>query len=61
MPSKKTKPLKGADLERFESERDLAADLLRSVREMKAGKGTVVHSPAFEAREKTGLSQSQFA
>jgi putative transcriptional regulator len=28
---------------------------------MKAGKVRVVHSPAAEAREKTGLSQSQFA
>ncbi len=61
MPSKKTKPLKDAELEKFESERDLAADLLQSVREMKAGKGSVVYSPAIEAREKTGLSQSQFA
>lgn len=61
MPSKKTKPMKEADLEKFESERDLAADLLQSVREMKAGKGTVVYSPAAVAREKTGLSQSQFA
>ena len=50
MPSKKTKPLKDADLEKFESERDLAADLLQSLREMKAGKGTVVYLPAIEAR-----------
>ena len=61
MSSKKTKPLTDSELEEFESQRDLAADLLQSVREMKAGKGTVVYSPAIEAREKTGLSQSQFA
>ena len=61
MPSKKTKPMTKSELEKFESERDLAADLLESVREMKAGKGAVVYSPAIEARAKTGLSQSQFA
>ncbi|MCP5265333.1 MAG: helix-turn-helix domain-containing protein [Burkholderiaceae bacterium] len=61
MPSKKTKPLSDVDLEKFEAGRDLAAELLQSVREMKAGKGTVVYSPATEARERTGLSQSQFA
>lgn len=62
MPSKKkTKPLTDAELVEFESERDLAADLLESVREMKAGKGEVVYSQAIEARAKTGLSQSQFA
>jgi putative transcriptional regulator len=39
----------------------LAKELLESVKEMKAGKVTVVLAPAIEAREKTGLSQSQFA
>jgi putative transcriptional regulator len=43
------------------SKRDLAAELLRSVREMKAGQTRVVSSPVIEARQKTGLSQSQFA
>ncbi len=46
---------------RFEADRDLGAELLQSVREMKAGKVHVAYSPAIEAREKTGLSQSQFA
>ena len=61
MSSKTNKPLSAADLERYEANRDLAADLLQAVREMKAGQVHVVHTPAIEARRKTGLSQSQFA
>ena len=41
-----------------------AEDIFRltgTIREMKAGKVRVAYSPATEAREKTGLSQSQFA
>lgn len=60
MPSK-TKPLSKKELQTYESKRDLAADLLQSIREMKAGKTAVVFSAASEARQKTGLSQSQFA
>jgi putative transcriptional regulator len=60
VPSK-TKPLSPKQLAAYEATRNLATDLLRSIREMKAGKTHVVHSPAAEAREKTGLSQSQFA
>lgn len=60
MPSK-TKPLTDAELVDYEAERDLAAELLQSVREMKAGRVHVVSSPVIEARKKTGLSQSQFA
>lgn len=60
MPSK-TKPLSAAKLRAMESKRDLAAELLESVKQMKAGKTRVVLTPAVEAREKTGLSQSQFA
>jgi putative transcriptional regulator len=59
--SLKTKPLKGAKLRDFEAKRDLAAELLESVKQMKAGRTQVVLSPAIEARERTGLSQSQFA
>jgi putative transcriptional regulator len=55
----KTKPLTGAKLRDFEGKRDLAAELLESVKQMKAGKVQVVLSPAVEAREHTGLSQSQ--
>lgn len=60
MPSK-TKPLSAKELAAYEAKRDLAADLLQSIREMRAGKTKVVQTPAAEAREKTGLSQSQFA
>ena len=60
MPSK-AKPLSKVELDAYESTRDLAAELLESVRQMKAGKVQVVHSPAVEARERTGLAQSQFA
>jgi putative transcriptional regulator len=60
VPSK-AKPLTGAELEAYEAQRDLAAELLQSVREMKAGETEVVLSLAVEARRRTGLSQSQFA
>ena len=60
MPSK-SKPLSSAELTKYEATRDLAAELLQSVREMKAGQVQVVSSPVSEARKKTGLSQSQFA
>jgi len=60
VPSK-TKPLSRKELAAYEAKRDLAAELLQSIREMKAGKVQVVQTPATEAREKTGLSQSQFA
>ena len=57
----KSKPLTKTELAAYEAKRDLAADLLQSVREMKAGQLSVVSSPVVEARKKTGLSQSQFA
>ncbi|KQV49824.1 transcriptional regulator [Pelomonas sp. Root1217] len=60
MPSK-SKPLTDAELTAYEAKRDLAAELLQSVREMKAGQVHVISSPVIEARNKTGLSQSQFA
>jgi putative transcriptional regulator len=60
VPSK-SKPLSDAELTAYEAKRDLAAELLQSVREMKAGKVRVISSPVIEARNKTGLSQSQFA
>lgn len=60
MPSK-SKVLSAKELDAFESKRDLAAEILQSIREMKGGKTQVVFSPAAEARERTGLSQSQFA
>jgi putative transcriptional regulator len=60
MPSK-SKPLADAALETYEAQRDLGADLIQAIREMKAGQGRVVTSPVIAARKKTGLSQSQFA
>ena len=60
MPSK-AEPVTEAELKAYEARRDLAAELLQSVREMKAGKTQVVSSLAIEARQSTGLSQSQFA
>lgn len=60
MPSK-TKPLTDRQLRAHEATRSLAAELLESVRQMKAGRTQVVLSPAVEARKRTGLSQSQFA
>ena len=60
MPSK-SKPLAGAALAAHEARRDLAAELLESIREMKAGRVRVVSSPVVEARKNTGLSQAQFA
>jgi len=60
VPSK-NKPLTDAELTAYEAQRDLAAELLQSVREMKAGQVRVISSPVIDARNKTGLSQSQFA
>lgn len=60
MPSKR-KPLSDEQLAAHEAKRDLAAELLQSVKEMKNRQVAVVTSPVIEARKKTGLSQSQFA
>jgi putative transcriptional regulator len=40
---------------------ELGEKLLESVRQMKAGQGTVVYPPALAARERIGLSQARFA
>lgn len=56
-----TKPLTEAKLRAYEAKWDLAAELLESVQQMKAGNTEVVSSPAIEVRERIGLSQSQFA
>lgn len=57
----KSKLLGKAELDAYEASRDLAADVLQSIREMKASHVHVVASPVIEARKKTGLSQSEFA
>ena len=59
--SSKSKPLNETELADYESTRDLAADLLQSVREMRAGHTHVISTTVSEARKKTGLSQSEFA
>ncbi len=61
MSSKPKQPLNPSESAAYEATRNLAAELLESVREMQAGKVHVVASPVTEARRKTGLSQSQFA
>lgn len=60
MPSKSRK-LSPAEIEALEAKRDIGAEILQSIKDMKAGKGQVVLSPAAQARNATGLSQSQFA
>ncbi len=60
MPSKSRK-LSERDLEALEAKRDIGAEILQSIKDMKAGRGKVVLSPAVQARTATGLSQSQFA
>ena len=40
---------------------ELGRKLLESVKQMRAGQGTVVHSPVAQARAASGLSQAQFA
>lgn len=54
-------PLTDKELEAWENSRDLGAELLESVRQMKAGKGHVVMSPLISARKKSGLSEVEFA
>lgn len=57
----KNKPLSDKDLETYEASRDIAADLIQSIREMKAGLGTVVYSPTAEARKKVAMTELEFA
>ena len=56
MPSK-NKPLEKSELVAYESKRDLAAELLQSVLEMKAGQGHGGSSPTIKARKTTSFSQ----
>ena len=48
MPSK-TRPMNKTELAGYEAKRDLAAELLQSVKEMKAGQVHIVSSPVIEA------------
>ena len=58
-------PMTDKQLAQRDAQRNLGAELLQSVREMKAGKGQVVAQVAVpavtQARMKSGLSQTQFA
>ncbi len=58
-------PMTEEKLKLRDAKRDLGAELLASVLEMKAGKNGRVHEVALsevtQARAKSGLSQSQFA
>lgn len=58
---KSKKPLSDKELEAFEATRNIGVELLKSVRQMKAGKGRVVMSPVISARKKSGMSQAEFA
>jgi putative transcriptional regulator len=58
---KSKKPLSDKELEVFEGSRDMSKELLKSVRQMVAGKGRVVLSPVISARKKSGMSQAEFA
>jgi putative transcriptional regulator len=53
------------ELKQRDSKRDLGAELLESVRQMKSGRAGKIHkvaiSPVVSARMKSGLSQSEFA
>ena len=60
MPSQSRK-LSAKQIGMLESKRDIGAEILQSIKDMKAGKGAVAFSPAVDARRATGLSQSQFA
>jgi len=52
-------------LQKRDAKRDLGAELLESVRQMKSGRAAKVHQvaipPVVSARMKSGLSQSEFA
>lgn len=61
LKSTSKKPMTDAQLAAWEASRDLDAELVESVRQMKRGEGTVVHSPVIAARQNSGLSQAQFA
>lgn len=59
--SSKNRSFTDKELAAYEADRDLAAELLEAVQQMKVNQTHIVLSPAIEARKKTGLSQAQFA
>ena len=58
-------PMTEKELQKRDAKRDLGAELLKSVRQMKAGRAGKIHklavSPVVSARMKSGLSQAAFA
>ena len=60
-PKKVSPPMTDAELEAWESTRDLEADLIESARQMAEGQTSVAYSPVIAARQAAGLSQAQFA
>ena len=58
-------PMTEKELKKRDAERDLGAELLESVTQMKAGRANRIHkvevSPVVSARLKSGLSQIDFA
>ena len=44
-----------------DADRDIGAELLQSIREMKAAEAAAVHSPVAIARYRVTISQSEFA
>ena len=59
--SSKSRKLAASEIDAFEATRNIGAEILQSIKDMKAGKGRVVVTHAAEARSATGLSQSKFA
>ena len=57
----KSKKLSSEEIAMFEASRNVGAEILQSIKDMKAGRGKVLLSAAAQAREATGLSQSAFA
>ena len=55
------KSMTDKQLAAWEAGRDLEAELVESVRQMKRGEGSVVYSPVIAARQNSKLSQAQFA
>jgi len=56
--------LSDKELRKRDAARDIGAEILQAVRDIKAGRGkrvTVTVSPAAAARQKSGLSQTDFA
>ena len=58
-------PMTEKELQQLDAKRNLGAELLESVREMKTGRATKLHTvaipPVVSARMKSGLPQSSFA